>query len=81
MYDKKTLDKALAGGPSQRSLAMQKDLRKNPNLSVNELVKRTQENIEFDKKHPPLISTKTMLDNGLIDPEAVMVNLLVLKMQ
>ena len=87
MYDKKTLDKALAGGPSPRSLAMQKDLRKNPNLSVNELVKRqtvdtsslnqlikkTEENIAFDKKHPPLISTKTMLDNGLIDPEAVMV--------
>ena len=70
---RKAVDDALTKGPSQKSLAMQKDLRKNPNLSVNELVKRTQENIEFDKKHPPLISTKAMLDNGLIDPEAVMV--------
>ena len=67
------VDDALTKGPSQKSLAMQKDLRKNPNLSVNELVKRTQENIEFDKKHPPLISTKAMLDNGLVDPDAVMV--------
>ena len=67
------VDGALSGGPSQKSLAMQKDLRKNPNLSVNELVKRTQENFEFDKKHPPLISTKAMLDNGLVDPDEVMV--------
>ena len=67
------VDDALSKGPSQKSLAMQKDLRKNPNLSVNELVKRTQENFEFDKKHPPLISTKAMLDNGLVDPDEVMV--------
>ena len=70
---RKMVDGALSGGPSQKSLAMQKDLRKNPNLSVNELVKRTQENFEFDKKHPPLISTKAMLDNGLVDPDEVMV--------
>ena len=67
------VDGALSGGPSQKSLAMQKDLRKNPNLSVNELVKRTQENIEFDKKHPPLISTKAMLDNGLINADKMLV--------
>ena len=70
---RKIVDGALSTGPSQKSLAMQKDLRKNPNLSVNELVKRTQENFEFDKKHPPLISTKAMLDNGLVDPDEVMV--------
>ena len=67
------VDGALSGGPSQKSLAMQKDLRKNPNLSVNELVKRTQENIEFDKKHPPLISTKAMLDNGIVDADKMLV--------
>ena len=70
---RKMVDDALSGGPSQKSLAMQKDLRKNPNLSVNELVKKTEENIAFDKKHPPLISTKAMLDNGLVDPDEVMV--------
>jgi len=63
----------LSKGPSQKSLAMQKDLRKNPNLTVNELVKRTQENIEFDKKHPPLISTKAMLDNNLINADKMLV--------
>ena len=67
------VDDALSTGPSQKSLAMQKDLRKNPNLSVNELVKRTQENIEFDKKHPPLISTKAMLDNGIVDADKMLV--------
>ena len=67
------VDDALTKGPSQKSLAMQKDLRKNPNLSVNELVKRTQENIEFDKKHPPLISTKAMLDNGIVDADKMLV--------
>ena len=67
------VDGALSSGPSQKSLAMQKDLRKNPNLTVNELVKRTQENIEFDKKHPPLISTKAMLDNGIVDADKMLV--------
>ena len=28
------------GGPTRRSLAMQKDLQKNPKLTVDELVKR-----------------------------------------
>ena len=84
---RKQMEDYLTRGPSQKSLAMQKDLRKNPNLSVNELVKRqtvdtsslnqlikkTEENIAFDKKHPPLISTKTMLENGLVDPDEVMV--------
>ena len=70
---RKMVDDALTKGPSQKSLAMQKDLRKNPNLSVNELVKRTQENIEFDKKHPPLISTKAMLDNGIVDADKMLV--------
>ena len=70
---RKLVDEALTKGPSQKSLAMQKDLRKNPNLSVNELVKRTQENKEFDKKHPPLISTKTMLDNDLLNADDMLV--------
>ena len=75
------------GGPTRRSLAMQKDLQKNPNLTANELVKRqtvdtsslnqlikeTQENIEFDKKHPPLISTKAMLENELLNPDEMLV--------
>ena len=75
------------GGPTRKSLAMQKDLQKNPNLTVDELVKRqtvdtsslnqlikkTEENIAFDKKHPPLISTKAMLDNDLIDADEMMV--------
>ena len=75
------------GGPTRRSLAMQKDLQKNPKLTVDELVKRqtvdtsslnqlikkTQENIEFDKKHPPLISTKAMLENELLNPDEMLV--------
>ena len=75
------------GGPTKRSLAMRKDLQKNPNLTANELVKRqtvdtsslnqlikkTQENIEFDKKHPPLISTKAMLENELLNPDEMLV--------
>ena len=81
------VDDALTKGPSQKSLAMQKDLRKNPNLTVNELVKRqtvdtsslnqlikkTEENIAFDKKYPPLVSTKAMLDNDLIDADKMLV--------
>ena len=75
------------GGPTRKSLAMQKDLQKNPNLTVdelvkkqtvdtsslNQLIKKTEENIAFDKKHPPLISTKAMLDNDLIDADEMMV--------
>ena len=75
------------GGPTRRSLAMQKDLQKNPKLTVDELVKRqtvdtsslnqlikkTEENIAFDKKYPPLISTKTMLDNGIVDADEMLV--------
>ena len=75
------------GGPTRKSLAMQKDLQKNPNLTVdelvkkqtvdtsslNQLIKKTEENIAFDKKHPPLISTKAMLDNDLIDADVMMV--------
>ena len=81
------VDDALTKGPSQKSLAMQKDLRKNPNLTVNELVKRqtvdtsslnqlikqTEENIKFDKKYPPLISTKAMLENELLNPDEMLV--------
>ena len=37
---RKAVDDALTKGPSQKSLAMRKDLRKNPNLTVDELVKR-----------------------------------------
>ena len=37
---RKAVDDALTKGPSQKSLAMQKDLRKNPNLTVDQLVKR-----------------------------------------
>ena len=84
---RKMVDDALTKGPSQKSLAMQKDLRKNPNLTVNELVKRqtvdtsslnqlikkTEENIAFDKKYPPLVSTKAMLDNDLIDADKMLV--------
>ena len=84
---RKAVDDALTKGPSQKSLAMQKDLRKNPNLTVNELVKRqtvdtsslnqlikkTEENIAFDKKYPPLVSTKAMLDNDLIDADKMLV--------
>ena len=83
------VDDALTKGPSQKSLAMQKDL-KNPNLTVNELVKRqtvdtsslnqlikkTEENIAFDKKYPPLVSTKAMLDNDPIDAD-MLVNMIV----
>ena len=75
------------GGPTRRSLAMQKDLQKNPKLTVdelvkkqtvdtsslNQLIKKTQENIEFDKKHPPLISTKAMLENELLNPDEMLV--------
>ena len=69
---------------TRRSLAMQKDLKKNPKLtselvkrqtvvsSLNQLIKKT-ENIEFDKKHPPLISTKAMLENELLNPDEMLV--------
>ena len=84
---RKQLEEHLTGGPTRKSLAMQKDLQKNPNLTVDELVKRqtvdtsslnqlikkTEENIAFDKKYPPLISTKTMLDNGIVDADEMLV--------
>ena len=84
---RKQLEEHLTGGPTRKSLAMQKDLQKNPNLTVDELVKRqtvdtsslnqlikkTEENIAFDKKYPPLVSTKAMLDNDLIDADKMLV--------
>ena len=73
IHEYREMVKYLTRGPSQKSLAMQKDLKKNPNLSVDELVKRTQENKEFDKKHPPLISTKAMLENDLLNADDMLV--------
>jgi len=31
------------------------------------VIKETEKNLEFDKKHPPLISTKAFIDEGIFD--------------
>ena len=41
--------------------------------SLNQLIKQTEENIKFDKKYPPLISTKAMLENELLNPDEMLV--------
>ena len=34
---------------------------------MNKVVAETQKNAEFDKKYPPLVKTKALIDEGLVD--------------
>ena len=40
---------------------------------MNKVVAETQKNAEFDKKYPPLVKTKALIDEGLVDQKDLQV--------
>ena len=41
---------------------------------MNKVVAETKKNAEFDKKYPPLVKTKALIDEGLLDQKDLVVS-------
>jgi len=41
---------------------------------LNKVVEQTKKNMEFDKKHPPIIKTKDLIEQGVYDKDTVAVS-------